>query len=448
MRRRIVVVGDVLLDVDLDGAAHRLCPDAPAPVVEAPHERARPGGAGLAAWMLSRDGHAVTLVTAPGDGPAGRRLRRLLAACGITVVDVGGAGAAVEKMRVRAGGQVLVRVDRGAPAPVAAVPAAAHEAVRGADAVLVSDYGNGVAADAGVRALIAAAAVPVVWDPHPRGPVPPSGVDLITPNAAEAAGLPGGGDPEGVRTTLGVRAVAVTRGPAGALVADGAGPCVTVPSGGEVHGDALGAGDRFAATAAAVLADGGDVAAAVTAAVRSATRFVATGGVAAMGPPGRPPWAVSGVDTDVQAIVRAARAGGGTVVATGGCFDLLHAGHVASLEAARSLGDCLVVLLNSDASVRRLKGPDRPVVGQRDRARVLRGLRAVDAVLVFDEDDPCAALERVAPDVFAKGADHDPDRMPETDVMRRLGGRVVALPFVAGRSTTRLISEVTSRVRH
>src|SRR4029078_13425810 len=130
---------------------------------------------------------------------------------------------------------------------------------------------------------------------------------------------------------------------------------------------------------------------------------------------------------------------GGTVVATGGCFDLLHPGHVATLEGARELGDCVVVLLNSDASVSRLKGPGRPLVPERDRAQVLSALRCVDAVVVFDEDTPEAALRRLRPDVFTKGGDYRGRTIPEEAVMRALGGQVVLLPTVSGRSTTRLI---------
>jgi rfaE bifunctional protein nucleotidyltransferase chain/domain len=127
------------------------------------------------------------------------------------------------------------------------------------------------------------------------------------------------------------------------------------------------------------------------------------------------------------------------VVATGGCFDLLHPGHVATLDGARALGDCLVVLLNSDASVSRLKGPGRPVVPERDRAQVLAALRCVDAVVVFDEDTPEAALRRLRPDVFTKGADYRGRAIPEEAVMRAFGGQVVLLPVVSGRSTTSLI---------
>ena len=132
-------------------------------------------------------------------------------------------------------------------------------------------------------------------------------------------------------------------------------------------------------------------------------------------------------------------------MATGGCFDLLHAGHVTVLEAARALGDCLVVCLNSDESVRRLKGADRPLVGEEDRAAVLRALACVDAVLVFDEDTPERVLARLRPDVWAKGGDYEPAELPEAGLVGSWGGRVEILPYVAGRSTTALIEEVAQR---
>jgi D-beta-D-heptose 7-phosphate kinase / D-beta-D-heptose 1-phosphate adenosyltransferase len=132
-------------------------------------------------------------------------------------------------------------------------------------------------------------------------------------------------------------------------------------------------------------------------------------------------------------------------VATGGCFDLLHPGHIRTLEAARALGDCLIVCLNSDASVRRLKGAGRPVVNEDDRAAVLRALRCVDAVLVFGEDTPAAALERVRPHVWAKGGDYRGRDLPEAAVLERWGGEAVVLPFVDGKSSTRLIEEASLR---
>jgi rfaE bifunctional protein nucleotidyltransferase chain/domain len=131
-------------------------------------------------------------------------------------------------------------------------------------------------------------------------------------------------------------------------------------------------------------------------------------------------------------------------VATGGCFDLLHAGHVATLEAARRLGDCLVVLVNSDESVRRLKGPSRPMVPVADRARVLAALECVDAVLVFDEDTPADAIRSVRPHVWAKGGDYAGYDVPEAETLREWGGQAVVLPYLQGRSTTALVQTARS----
>jgi rfaE bifunctional protein nucleotidyltransferase chain/domain len=203
-------------------------------------------------------------------------------------------------------------------------------------------------------------------------------------------------------------------------------------------GDPCGAGDCFAATAAAHLAAGALPSEAVHAAVHAASAFVATGGAAGAAARGFAPAALPGPE-DALALARRIRAGGGTVVATGGCFDLLHAGHVRMLAAARSLGDCLIVCLNSDASVRRLKGADRPLVGEPDRAAVLGALACVDAVAVFGEDDPREVLRSLRPHVWAKGGDYAVCDLPEAATLAEWGGRPVIVPYVAGRSTTRII---------
>jgi rfaE bifunctional protein nucleotidyltransferase chain/domain len=145
-------------------------------------------------------------------------------------------------------------------------------------------------------------------------------------------------------------------------------------------------------------------------------------------------------------VAETVRAAGGTVVATGGCFDLLHAGHVRTLAAARRLGDCLIVCLNSDASVRRLKGPSRPLVAQDDRAAVLGALESVDAVVVFEEDTPAEVLRRLRPHVWVKGGDYEGVRLPEADVLAEWGGRALVLPYLDGHSTTRLIKEASLSV--
>jgi rfaE bifunctional protein nucleotidyltransferase chain/domain len=148
------------------------------------------------------------------------------------------------------------------------------------------------------------------------------------------------------------------------------------------------------------------------------------------------------VDSTVADVVAAVRARGGTVVATGGCFDLLHAGHVRTLEAARQLGDCLVVCVNSDASVRRLKGPRRPATPAADRVRVLAALGCVDAVMVFDEDTPLAVLDRIRPDVWVKGGDYAAATLPETELLASWGAEVVIVPYLEGRSSSRLLAAV------
>ena len=462
--RPLVVVGDVLLDRDVRGRVERLSPDAPVPVVDEEAVRSRPGGAGLAALLAAADGRPVTLVTALAGDPAAAELRAMLAERGIEVAELPLEGATPEKVRIGTAARPLVRLDRGGAAgAVGEPPAAVRAAIGWAAAVLVADYGRGVAAQPRVREALEAlpADVPVVWDPHPRGPAPTAGVALATPNLAEATALvpePAGDALPAVAARAhalaarwGARRVCVTCGARGAVLAGAGGAPLAVPADPAPGGDPCGAGDRFASRAATALADGAAVEDAVQEAVAAASAFVAAGGAGALGDlgaglglPPRPEPAARD-EGDALAVARAVRGAGGTVVATGGCFDLLHPGHIRSLEAARALGDCLVVCLNSDASVRRLKGEGRPVVGQDDRAAVLRALRCVDAVLVFDEDTPAEALERLRPDVWAKGGDYAGRALPEAAVVERWGGRAVVLPFVDGKSSTRLIEEASLR---
>lgn len=456
----LVVVGDALLDRDLDGPATRLAPDAPVPVLDAPLDRPRPGGAGLAAVLAARGARPVVLVTALGRDPAGEELRGLLAAAGVEVIDLGLEGDTPQKVRVRAGGQSLVRLDYGgAGSACGPLPVAAERALRGAAAVLVSDYGRGLTAAPDVRAALAAvvARVPTVWDPHPRGTEPVPGVRVATPNRSEAAHFAQAcspspaaepGEAGGLAVVAAqaralvagwrVAGVAVTLGSSGALLVGADGTPLAVPAPPAGAADPCGAGDRFAATTALRLADGALPSAAVTDAVHAASAFVAAGGASAWSaiaaPAAQPARPLSAAEFAARV-----RASGGTVVATGGCFDLLHAGHVRMLEAARALGDCLIVCVNSDASVRRLKGPERPVVTAADRAAVLAGLGCVDAVTVFEQDTPEAVLATLRPHVWAKGADYAVRDMPEAPLVASWGGQAVVLPYLDGRSTTRML---------
>jgi D-beta-D-heptose 7-phosphate kinase/D-beta-D-heptose 1-phosphate adenosyltransferase len=452
--RPLVVVGDALLDVDLVGTASRLTPDAPVPVVEDVETRERPGGAALAAVIAAAStGREVVLVAPMASDEGAERLRALLDGR-VRLIGIPAEGGTAVKRRVRVGDHSVVRIDSGSPvATLGPLPAEAATAIRNAAAVLVADYGRGTTAADDVRAALAAARGPVVWDPHPRGADPVPSTRLVTPNGAEAArvaaaagtDVPGdglaavGARAEALIRTWGVGAVAVTLGARGALLSYGEGAPLVIPAVPVAGGDPCGAGDSFAGAAALALADGAVTGEAVAAAVAAASAFVARGGASAWDAEDRPESNFV-AEPGVDGLLARVRAAGGTVVATGGCFDLLHPGHVATLRAARGLGDCLVVCINSDDSVRRLKGPSRPLVTATDRARVLEALEFVDAVVVFDEDTPADVLDRLRPDVWAKGGDYAGADLPEAAVLRRWGGQAVVLPYLDGHSTTALVA--------
>ncbi|OKI45067.1 D-beta-D-heptose 1-phosphate adenosyltransferase [Micromonospora sp. CB01531] len=460
----VVVLGDTLLDRDVEGTVNRLCPDSPVPVLDESTYVDRPGGAGLAAVFAAAEGAEVALVTAVADDAGGARLGTLLAAAGVQLYALPLAGSTPEKIRLRARGRVLLRHDRGGPAGEPGEPSeVVLRLLADAAVVLVSDYGRGVARDPALRAALAATRAPVVWDPHPRGPEAVPGVHLATPNEAEARELakvrPGASrlvtasrSAQALRQRWQAGAVAVTMGGEGALLCHAGSTPLVVPAPASAEGDTCGAGDRFAAAAALALAGGALVSEAVQAAVAEASAYVAGGGVGnALPAPVRDasPVVVSGggdrIGADAAgAVVAEVRAAGGTVVATGGCFDLLHAGHVATLQAARQLGDCLVVCLNSDASVAGLKGPERPVVPQGDRSRLLAALGCVDAVMIFDEPTPHAALSWLRPDIWVKGGDYasggGPETLPEAEILARWGGHTVVVPYLDGRSTSDMIA--------
>ncbi|GAA3292173.1 D-glycero-beta-D-manno-heptose 1-phosphate adenylyltransferase [Streptomyces cinereospinus] len=448
----LVVVGDVLLDEDIEGVATRLAPDAPAPVVDVTQDRTHPGGAGLAAALAARGGREVVLVTALGDDDASEAVRRELRGR-VRLVEIPLTGSLPVKTRVLAGGRPLVRIDRGGGTP-GEPDGAVREALTEAHAVLVADYGRHTVR--AVRQHLAAVVprTPLVWDPHLKGEEPVPGTRLVTPNAAEARGLcpaehaPGGsGDSLRAHAERGVTlaerwqaaGVAVTLGDRGVLLArPGDGAPMLIPPPFRATGDPCGAGDCFAATTASALADGALPEEALQRAVAEAAAFVSEGGA------GNPAlWrstpaaaAPAAPVTDPFALAEQVRGRGGTVVATGGCFDLLHAGHVGLLDSARGIGDCLIVCVNSDASVARLKGPGRPLNPVADRVRVLQALGSVDAVAVFDEDTPEELLARLRPDVWVKGGDYSVQDLPEAGTLRAWGGQAVVLPYLDGRSTT------------
>jgi D-beta-D-heptose 7-phosphate kinase/D-beta-D-heptose 1-phosphate adenosyltransferase len=465
MGKPMVIVGDAMLDVDIEGSANRLSPEAPVPVVDAERIWHRPGGAGLAAVLAARADRDVVLVTALGDDADGRALMELLTSAGVDVVALPMAGTTVCKTRIRAGGQSMLRVDYGdGTAASDVVSQRVATVLDSARAVCVADYGHGVTAHPGIRALLTRVAtqVPIVWDPHPCGAPPTPGCWLVTPNHAEAEYVSDRTDShahsaETLRRKWQARAVCITLGPRGALLATDAGGCTHIPVpavAGAAAGrtDTCGAGDLFAIAAAMAFGAGDHAPAAVSVAVEAATRFVDAGGAVAVSSAavltarGSHSAAVEFdvVTGDIHQVRDRLRRRGGTLVATGGCFDLLHTGHVRLLRQARELGDALVVLLNSDGSVRALKGPRRPVMAVEDRARVLSALGCVDAVVIFDELSPEQILDRLRPNVWVKGGDYAEADLPEADVVRRHGGDVVLLPTVAGYSSSNLIAAARS----
>jgi D-beta-D-heptose 7-phosphate kinase/D-beta-D-heptose 1-phosphate adenosyltransferase len=447
---RITVVGDLLLDIDVEGEVERLTPYAPVPVLDVVSEVKRAGGAGLVATLLARDGHDVTLVTALADDLRAADLPGLLP--DVTLVAGRSPSPTVVKTRIRSREQPIARIDEGSATALAPeVSDAMLDAVGSADLVVIADYGRRLLEDAPMRAAVEAAAarVPVVWDPHPRGATPVPGV-VVTPNLGEArgfSGVEGGGVPFADEAALHLleqwrcAAVVVTMGAHGALLRTSvAGLPLVAAAPAVTEADVNGAGDRFASALAVALGSGATPSEAVQLAVATTAAFLADGGVAVL--ESAPVVALPGPDHDALAVVERVRAAGGTVVATGGCFDLIHAGHAKTLAAARALGDCLIVLLNSDDSVRRLKGPERPLMTAPDRIELLSALQVVDGVVVFGEDTPVDAIRRIRPDIWVKGGDYNAESLPEASVITEWGGRAVTVPFLPGRSTTKLAAAI------
>jgi D-beta-D-heptose 7-phosphate kinase/D-beta-D-heptose 1-phosphate adenosyltransferase len=456
----VVVIGDVVLDRELTGQVNRISPDAPVPVLDVTSVRQTPGAAGLTAVLAATSGARVTLIAPIGDDPAATALSELLERY-VDLIGMGHLGPTRRKTRLRSGGQSLLRMDDGGPGtPTKPDAERLRGVLRSADAILVSDYGAGTTADPVIRELLTQAATStwVVWDPHRNGGAPVPGCAMVTPNLAEASaalskpiGRTGAEQPDRLAAQLRARwqarSVAVTAGPLGAFLATADGQTHYLPSDEVAGADPCGAGDRFSASAAVALARGALPTEAAAAAVLDASNWVRSGGSAASR-------LFDGVG-DAAAVVnkaampteqrsltelaRALRGGSGTLVATGGCFDIVHAGHVATLQAARRLGTSLVVLINSDASVSRLKGPGRPVVNEQDRARVLQAFDCVDAVHIFDGDDPTLPLAELRHDIWVKGGDYGGTELPEAAAVEAAGGRVVLLPYLSGRSTSNII---------
>ncbi len=468
---RVLCVGDVMLDRFVYGDVERISPEAPIPVLRVQREAAAVGGAGNVARNLSALGAAVRLIGVVGDDAPGRETSGVLD--GDANVELGlvtdPSRPTTVKTRFIAGAQQMLRTDE---EDTSAIGAATLDKVReevtaalaggGYGALVLSDYGKGALTDGVIAAVIAAAGearVPVVVDPKGTDFSRYRGADVLTPNRrelADASRQPTGSDDEveaaarSLISDCGVAAIIATRGPQGMTVI-GEGKPAHLPALAREVFDVSGAGDTVVAALAAGLAAGmaladaahlANVAAGIvvgkvgTAVVRRDELSDALGGGAGLG--------AKYLDR-ARLLDRVAqwRARGLTVGFTNGCFDLVHPGHVSLIEQSSAACDRLVVALNDDASVQRLKGPDRPVQPQDARARVIASLAGVDAVTLFAEDTPRELIELLRPDVLVKGADYTPDEVVGGDFVQSYGGKVVLAELVDGFSTTGTIARLT-----
>lgn len=466
---RIAVVGDVMLDSYLVGRAGRLCREAPVPIVSVLDRHDAPGGAANAAANAARLGARVRLLGIVGRDEPARRLRTALRSHEVHDADLVAVPghATLAKQRITADGQLLVRFDEGTAAVgddavTGALLAALPDLHAWADAIVVSDYGYGVVADAVVDRLAALqrqrprVVVVDAKDPRRLAPVRPT---AVKPNYAEASELLGLGaiEPAGRVAAIVGRAAELfaLTGAENAVVTIDADGAVLLRRGAPPHrtyarpaanDHAAGAGDTVAATLALALASGSSPVEAVELASVAASVAVAK------------PWTATCATDELRAALAGTkrsssvqelrrrldleRALGRRIVFTNGCFDILHPGHVDYLNRAKALGDVLVVAVNGDASVRRLKGEHRPVNTLGDRMEVLAGLACVDHLVAFDEDTPHEVIRAVRPDVVTKGGDYDEQTLPEAALVRELGGEVRILPFVPNRSTSQIIERI------
>jgi len=463
---QVLVVGDVMLDRYWHGPAARISPEAPVPVVRVEYEEDRPGGAGNVALNVAALGGRATLLALTGEDAAAQTLTQKLEAADVQCVFQRVADApTITKLRVLSRHQQLLRVDfeQGFDGfDTQALQARFCQLLDSVQVVVLSDYGKGTLRE--VQALIAAAnqaGRSVVVDPKGGDFSRYRGASLVTPNLAEFEAVVGPCENEATLVQRGqalcqdcaIDALLITRGEHGMSLLRSGEPELHLPAMARQVYDVTGAGDTVVATLAAALAVGESLPQAVALANLAAGIVVgklgtATVSVAELQHTLRHKFDTpSGVVDQVllQAGVDAARARGERIVMTNGVFDILHAGHVSYLQQARQLGDRLLVAVNDDASVQRLKGPGRPVNPLPRRMAVLAALQAVDWVVPFAEDTPARLIGEILPQVLVKGGDYRPDQVVGRAVVEAAGGRVAILPFEEGCSTTALIDSIRSR---
>lgn len=472
---RVLCIGDVMMDRFVYGSVERISPEAPIPVFLVDREKHMLGGAGnVIANIAALGTGSATLLAAVGDDLNGREVAAQLEQIGVAAhLAVATDRFTTVKSRFVSGGQQMLRVDREKAQAIgkdveAELLAAAEAAMPDCGVVILSDYNKGVLTDsliAGVIALAQAHGKPVVVDPKGHNFARYRGATVITPNRKEletATAMKAGTDDE-VRAAAmkiiidcGISAVLATRSKDGMSLIATDTPPVHIPANVREVFDVSGAGDTVIATFATALAAGVPMLAAAELANIAAGIVVGKIGTATVRPE-----EISDVirslhmtapATDITAkiMTRSAlaeqadkqRALGRAIGFTNGCFDLLHPGHLSTLRQAKAACDWLVVAINSDASVKRLKGPSRPVQDEKARSLILSAMEMVDAVIVYDEDTPIETLKAVRPDVLVKGGQYKLEEVVGYDLITSWGGKVVRADMEDGFSTTHTISKM------
>ena len=461
---RVLVLGDIMLDRYWEGPTARISPEAPVPVVRVDHITDRPGGAGNVALNIAALGTAARLAGYSGDDEMADSLQDMLTGAGVDCVLTRLSGrATTTKLRVVSRNQQLIRLDFEQPASAPARPALADNLsalLEDCDVLVLSDYAKGALSDPGALvALARSRQIPVLVDPKGGDFGRYRGATLLTPNLQELEAVVGPCPTEAELVSRGeqlmaeleLEALLVTRGEHGMTLLRPGQEELHMPARAREVFDVTGAGDTVIAVLAAAVAAGAGLAQGAALANIAAGIVVGKLGTAAVSAPelrravqqdqgsGRGVLSLE----QLQVAVADARSQGERVVFTNGCFDIIHAGHVAYLEQARKLGERLVVAVNSDDSVRRLKGKGRPINPADRRMAVLAGLESVDWVVSFAADTPCELLRILQPQVLVKGGDYAGKQgVVGWEIVEAYGGEVQVLDFVDDVSTTAIVSRI------
>jgi D-beta-D-heptose 7-phosphate kinase/D-beta-D-heptose 1-phosphate adenosyltransferase len=472
---RILCVGDIMLDHFVYGTVERISPEAPIPVLKVTRETEMLGGAGNVARNIAALGARATLISVVGDDAPGHTISRLIAQepnIEASLVTVPPRQTSL-KVRHIAANQQMLRIDRETTEPLAAddenrLCQAFEVELPSAAVVILSDYAKGVLTPNVIRRICALArkhGKPVIADPKNNDFRRYEGVNILTPNAKElatATGMPVSDDRTAelaaarAVTTAALDAILVTRSEQGMTLSPKSGPAVHYPTQAREVFDVSGAGDTVIATLAVALASGAPLANAAALANIAAGIVVGKAGTAVVRPDelaqALQAEDLRGVGTKIRALQAAIdtvttwRSRGLKVGFTNGCFDLVHPGHISLLAQARNQCDRLIVGLNTDNSVKRLKGPTRPINAEMARAVVLAALESVDMVILFDEETPVDLIKAVRPDVLVKGADYTIDKVVGGDFVMSYGGKVHLADLTPGQSTTSIVQRMATPI--